>query len=1256
MPESPGKIEEIHNSLKASLNRGKSQHDLDKDVVAASKRVLLEHIAFEPASAPYTMQLDQLRAKYIPLNAGSTSASHSAENSVNGQPKMQHGGSSAGNPASSPGGGDSLPQPKVVLYPEDRVRMEWLRQGRIGAGLVNMGNTCFFNSTLQCLTYTAPLVNYCFSNDHKQKCTKNGFCMMCEIQNHIRTSLECGGKSIKPHSILQKLRCIAKHMKWGRQEDAHEFLRFVVDHLQQACLNGHSKLDRFSKETTVINQIFGGYLQSQVICLRCQARSNTFDPFMDISLDIKGVNTVEEALLKFVKPETLDQENAYKCPKCKHKVRAQKRFSIYKAPNVLTLQLNRFDFNRQLSGKINRFIRYTEKINIRNYMSQRQGEPILYHLYGVLVHSGYSSEHGHYYSFVKSPSKIWYCMNDSIVHQAGNNAVFSADAYVLFYARINKSVGADNRAAPSATSSSNHSSKLLNPQNKASFIGPVIPTHLKQTSPQPLNGLHGTPSSEQGTPVKRQNPMMLPRTLQTSNGARPRSSSSLTSPSTSAQTPQATATSSLPGSHNRISFPILSTQQKRQQQQHGMSQNHEHQTGEDGKRIVLQIKHGNSTTMEKSSGGKPESVPKRSNGGTAHTHHQSAVNHAKPVGLVPYYDDDDSDSDSHNDIRRPLISTEKKKNGSHKENKEVQAHSSLPLSGNPRNNLQSLKGQSPETKPSGKINGDNPKKLLNGSSSTNVFSPNHKKFADVTPKANSSVSPGFARSLSSSPLPVKPAAEERKWLLNRQHSASPSRLAASASVLLSSPGKAGLIAPLELPVVTSSSASHSSFGGVVKTSSSGTWHIQPQDTGVPSPRGSCSSANSVNSTTEWTLQSKGKSEAAHLTKFKTENGESCKRKLEPFKPQEMYKTKSLPETVNGHNIMESKGHDRKQSVSELQSLPTSSQPHNHKVVSASPPMARPETPVDISDRLGLLSSPPSSQTSESSRTSKKYKKTKHHYREEKDDKERKKKMEINGRGGGEHSRSSSQDSSERRKKKRKHKKEKKRRRNPSLSDSESEREERQRHGKKHYSRMSSGSDSDTRDSNNNGALKRHKQRGRGEEEEDYEWVEVTKESSMGKHKKCSSSNRAPVQAWNHHVKDDVAPKRDSEASKLKSTWDGSRHSKVAAALHGSSYSLGSHVLSWDGDKNHLDRDLQAERAAKKRLWSDEYNQEIDAGKVKKVKKQKSDSDFHSDNRFQKYQEYRTDMARQKHRDHSYHLDHYNHNSWHRKRDRDRVFH
>lgn len=44
---------------------------------------------------------------------------------------------------------------------------------------------------------------------------------------------------------------------------------------------------------------------------------------------------------------------------------------------------------------------YPEFLNIRPYMSQSSGEPVMYGLYAVLVHSGYSCHAGHYYCYVK---------------------------------------------------------------------------------------------------------------------------------------------------------------------------------------------------------------------------------------------------------------------------------------------------------------------------------------------------------------------------------------------------------------------------------------------------------------------------------------------------------------------------------------------------------------------------------------------------------------------------------------------------------------------------------------------------------------------------------------------------------------------------------------------------------------------------------------------------------------------------------------
>ena len=46
-----------------------------------------------------------------------------------------------------------------------------------------------------------------------------------------------------------------------------------------------------------------------------------------------------------------------------------------------------------------------------------QGPPIKYRLYAVLVHSGYSSNSGHYYCYIRTSNGVWYQMNDSIVSE-----------------------------------------------------------------------------------------------------------------------------------------------------------------------------------------------------------------------------------------------------------------------------------------------------------------------------------------------------------------------------------------------------------------------------------------------------------------------------------------------------------------------------------------------------------------------------------------------------------------------------------------------------------------------------------------------------------------------------------------------------------------------------------------------------------------------------------------------------------------------
>ena len=57
-----------------------------------------------------------------------------------------------------------------ILFPSEKICLSWQRRQGPGAGLQNLYNTCFLNSVLQCLTYTAPLANYLLSREHSQAC------------------------------------------------------------------------------------------------------------------------------------------------------------------------------------------------------------------------------------------------------------------------------------------------------------------------------------------------------------------------------------------------------------------------------------------------------------------------------------------------------------------------------------------------------------------------------------------------------------------------------------------------------------------------------------------------------------------------------------------------------------------------------------------------------------------------------------------------------------------------------------------------------------------------------------------------------------------------------------------------------------------------------------------------------------------------------------------------------------------------------
>ncbi|BBH08604.1 ubiquitin-specific protease 23, partial [Prunus dulcis] len=370
---------------------------------------------------------------------------------------------------------------------------------RIGAGLMNMGNTCYLNSVLQCLTYTEPLAAYLQSGKHRNSCEDSShkpplpLVWMCmqqvpmmvvplaslaffnmfwqhEYGLHLGLFDAIGLGKWGEHAILlgfvlyapsrsmlvlrynqlggvwyQRILSltygISRNFTKSRQEDAHEYMVNLLESMHKCCLpSGVPSESSSAYEKSLVHKIFGGRLRSQVKCLQCSCCSNKFDPFLDLSLEIFKADSLQKALGNFTAAEQLDGgERQYQCQQCKQKVRALKQMTVHKPPYVLTIHLKRFRAHDP-GRKIDRHVKFGPTLDLRPFVSGSYEGDLKYTLYGVLVHCGASTYSGHYYCYVRTSSGMWYSLDDNQVFQVSERIVLEQKAYMLFYVRDRRNI------------------------------------------------------------------------------------------------------------------------------------------------------------------------------------------------------------------------------------------------------------------------------------------------------------------------------------------------------------------------------------------------------------------------------------------------------------------------------------------------------------------------------------------------------------------------------------------------------------------------------------------------------------------------------------------------------------------------------------------------------------------------------------------------------------------------------------------------
>lgn len=300
-------------------------------------------------------------------------------------------------------------------------------------GLLNLGSTCFMNCIFQALTHTPFLQRFFLSERHSCDKINADSCLVCEMSLVYRDFFSGQTSPMSLHRVLHVIWKQAKHLAGYEQQDAHEFFIATLDLLHHHLLRAKTQLehdrDRLlgldtsvtGKCACVIDQIFTGRLQSDVVCQACGGVSTTIDPFWDISLDLVGEvhpgsgppKTLYECLERFTRPEHLGSHAKIKCNNCKMNQESTKQLTMGTLPVVTSFHLKRFEHSTSVNRKISTLISFPAELDMTSFMSARSPRigDVRYSLYAVINHIG-SLDNGHYTAYIRHNGKTWVKCDD----------------------------------------------------------------------------------------------------------------------------------------------------------------------------------------------------------------------------------------------------------------------------------------------------------------------------------------------------------------------------------------------------------------------------------------------------------------------------------------------------------------------------------------------------------------------------------------------------------------------------------------------------------------------------------------------------------------------------------------------------------------------------------------------------------------------------------------------------------------------------
>lgn len=333
-------------------------------------------------------------------------------------------------------------------------------------GLKNLGNSCYMNSIIQCLSNTTNLAKYFTDNSYAEDLNTTNDNMtrsqvVEEVAQVIKALWRGHYKSISPHDLKVAVGQHKLQFENYEQQDSHEFLTFLLDWMHNdlkkeakmpiEMTTAEKEWDKaMNSQRSIISDLFFGQLKSTITCSFCKQASTTYETFNSLTMSLSQSNrcTLNDCMEKFV---TGQKVSGWKCPKCQTPRDATKKFDFVKLAPIVVIHLNRFADSGGWLEKRNTAVDFPlTGFNLKPYLVMENTKAIMmnnirnynYNLYAMSNHYG-TMDGGHYTAFCKNATyNKWYKYDDQTVTEVSPNQVKSQNtsAYLLFYTSFSDTI------------------------------------------------------------------------------------------------------------------------------------------------------------------------------------------------------------------------------------------------------------------------------------------------------------------------------------------------------------------------------------------------------------------------------------------------------------------------------------------------------------------------------------------------------------------------------------------------------------------------------------------------------------------------------------------------------------------------------------------------------------------------------------------------------------------------------------------------